>query len=166
MAVSNRKEMAVDLAETEDNHIKAMTRIIAFLFALADIAERAAARSRPVRAFLLFILRRADHAAQAFVFEDMDGEVPAVFVPGGSEPADALALAKSLRSMAIILDGELAQDELFAAWWCNRDAGDDTDASHAVHRIDHLALANFLAGLARLLSPLTWGLLIPRLDTS
>lgn len=43
--------------------------IIAMLMALAALAERAAARSFPVRFLVLVLLRRAESAARAFVLE-------------------------------------------------------------------------------------------------
>ena len=44
-----------------------LKRIIALLFALAGLADRAGARSRPVRCLVLGILRPAEAVAQASV---------------------------------------------------------------------------------------------------
>lgn len=76
---------------------RAMQRIVALLFALADLAERAAGRSRPVRRLVLWILLPAETVARELVTG------PAVLPPvrrAGDSPADAMRLASSLRLLA------------------------------------------------------------------
>jgi len=99
-----------DHPETEIQFIR---RIIAMLLSLAGIAERAAKRAYPVRAFLLWILRRAETAAQDYVgVEDLwAGAVH------GSGPQDALDLADSLRELAAFLEDDLRRETVFQRWW-------------------------------------------------
>jgi hypothetical protein len=81
--------------------VEMMQRIIALLFALADLAERAATGPRHTRAHMLAILRIAEPVAQSIAF-----------VAGGStraasreddSPAAALRLAARLRMLACLL---------------------------------------------------------------
>jgi hypothetical protein len=80
--------------------------IAALLLSLAGLAERAATRSAPVRILVLWILRQAEAVAADFV----DGAPSAVIWndraittpdPLGYGPDDALALAVSLRLLAL-----------------------------------------------------------------
>lgn len=84
-----------------------LKRIIALLFALADLAERAAGRSRPVRWLVLGILRHADTTARRFVAGCASNPAGAQCLPAtvgrGHAPDDAFKLAASLRSLARIV---------------------------------------------------------------
>ena len=97
---------------SEDNR-RMLKRIIALLFALAGLAERLAGLPRPIRAFVMQILRHAEAVARDFVFETTRGHgvpapLPAFFhipaLPGGDSPADAMRLAQSFRVLALLLD--------------------------------------------------------------
>lgn len=82
-----------------------LRRVIALLFSFAVLAERSAGRSSLVRWFLLWILRRAETAAEAFVFDET-GLPPLVlegFAPVGNGPDDALCLAARFRALAAAL---------------------------------------------------------------
>ena len=94
----------------EDNR-RMLKRIVALLFALAGLAERLSGLPRPVRAFVLRILRSAEAVARDFVLETtQDHGVPAPLpafldaLQGGDSPADAMRLAQSFRVLAVLLD--------------------------------------------------------------
>ena len=82
-------------------------RIVALLLALADLAERAAGASRPVRCRVLWALRHADAVANEFVTgcaqDPAGGQFSAGWTSGQSEPADAITLAVSLRAVALMV---------------------------------------------------------------
>ena len=76
----------------------ALGRIVALLFALADLAELAAGRSAFVRSLVLWILRQAETVARDFVAGSADAPTMPVLPAEGL--ADALRLAASLRALA------------------------------------------------------------------
>ena len=83
----------------------ALKRIVALLFALADLAELAGGRSRAVRALVLLILRPAEAAAQRLVM-DACGDASAAPIPrlqDGGSSTDAIRLALSFRALAAAL---------------------------------------------------------------
>lgn len=82
----------------------ALKRIVAMLFALADLAERAHRRCRLVRRFVLWILRPAESVARNFVLDDDDTRALMQVAPAGDTPADALLLADLFRDLARDLD--------------------------------------------------------------
>lgn len=83
-----------------------MRQIVVMLLLLADLAERAAGAPATVRALTLWWLRQADIVTKEFVTGpvcDTTGRrwSPAVqSVHYGDDPADAMALAASLRRLA------------------------------------------------------------------
>lgn len=84
-------------------------RIIALLLSLANLAERAAARSLPVRWLVLVLLRRAQAVVLPLVVE-VAGIDPACFddPEAGFRPVDAMLLAASLRMIATLLSACLS----------------------------------------------------------
>jgi len=89
--------------------------IVSMLFALADLAEDAAGRSAPVRSFVLWILCHADAVARDFVAGSAWNPAGRLWSPAlppiryGSDPADAMTLAVSLRALALIVCSMSAQ---------------------------------------------------------
>ena len=82
-----------------------LKRTIALLFALAGLADRASHAPWPVRVVVLAILRHGETVARLLLVETSHhGAPPNVAVgPAGSSPADAVALALSLRLVALAL---------------------------------------------------------------
>lgn len=81
-----------------------LTRIVALLFALADLAESSSRRCRLVRSFVLWLLRPAESLAWDFV---VGAEPPAALMPigpAGDGPADAMRLAENFRDLACELE--------------------------------------------------------------
>ena len=95
-------------ATTTANTRLALQRIVALLFALAGLAERAAAAPRQIRWTVLFPLRLAEAAASSFASDCALGapaRLPAsAFFQSGERPADALLLAERFRALARLLD--------------------------------------------------------------
>ena len=146
---------------SEDNR-RMLKRIVALLFALASLAERLTGLPRPLRAFVLRILRSAEAVARDFVLETkqdygVPGSLPACFgaLQGGDSPADAVRLAQSLRVLAVLLD-RLAEGDLV------RRKRPATPAAYTI-------IARLLAGMClerRQLSPATAELAVERRDSS
>jgi hypothetical protein len=97
-------------AATEDNR-RALKRIVALLFAFAVLAERLCNLPRPVRSFVLSILRYAETIARDFVIDtalDQGAALPPVLlIPAlqdGDTAADAMRLARDFRALAVLLD--------------------------------------------------------------
>lgn len=94
----------VDWKLAIDEERVALMRIVALLFALADLAESASRRCRPVRSFVLWLLRPAESLASDFV---VGARPPAALMPigpAGGDPADALRLAENFRDLACELE--------------------------------------------------------------
>lgn len=79
----------------------ALKRIVALLFAFADLAERAACRPQAVRGLVLWILRPAAAVARNLV---AGTPTPAPLCRIGDSPADARRLAEDFRDLARELD--------------------------------------------------------------
>jgi len=92
----------VDWKLAIDEERAALTRIVALLFSLADLAESASRRCRLVRRFVLWLLRPAENLAWDFV---VGAEPPAALMPpAGDDPADAIRLAENFRDLACELE--------------------------------------------------------------
>lgn len=108
----------------------ALQRIVALLFALADMAERAADAPHRVRSVVLMILRSAEPAAQGIFFETGCGQ-PTAPVYERDSPEDALRLAARFRALAGLLLSLTAQA---LASWEDRPSGllafDEPGPSH------------------------------------
>ena len=91
-----------------------LMRIAAILLALADLAERAAGASRPVRYQVLWALRQADEVVSEFVTGspcEARDQWPSAATPVrcGFDPADAEHLAASLRMLAFVVQAMAAR---------------------------------------------------------
>ena len=92
----------VDWKLAIDEERAALTRIVALLFALADLAESASHRCRLVRRFVLWLLRPAESLAWDFV---IGAEPPAALMPpAGDSSAAAIRLAENFRDLACELE--------------------------------------------------------------
>lgn len=94
----------VDWKLAIDEERAALTRIVALLLALADLAESASRRCRLVRSFVLWLLRPAESLAWDFV---IGAEPPSAFMPigpAGDDPVDAMRLAENFRDLACDLE--------------------------------------------------------------
>lgn len=106
----------------EEIETNALERIVALLFALADLAERASNRSYPVRCFILWILRRAEVVARDWVTADgvddsrlfADEHPGQIAVLHHNGPTDAADLARAFRALAHELKRQLRLGEQFA----------------------------------------------------
>lgn len=94
----------------EDNR-RMLKHIVALLFSFAGLAQRLSGLPRPVRAFVLRILRSAEAVARDIVFGmaldyGVSAPLPACFdaLQDGDSPADAMRLAHCFRVLALLLD--------------------------------------------------------------
>ena len=134
-------------SETERNMLK---RVIALLFSLADLAERAAGRAYPVRCYVLWLLRRAEPFAWRCVMRQCGIEPGDPRLPRGlrmpwllvicNNPADALRVAATYRALARALQKQLRRDQRFARQ-CSRAEDDwiDLDGGKLAWLEPHLA---------------------------
>ena len=100
---------------------RTLRRIIAMLVALAVLAERASARSFPVRWLVLTLLRYAEGVARGFVVEATQWEWPGLEddLEPGSSPLDAALLGLRLRLLTAVLGALLpAADRLYGPNAC------------------------------------------------
>jgi hypothetical protein len=104
MALLNERKAAMDWKLAMEAERAALKRIVALLFALADLAERAACRSQAVRGFVLWILRSAEDVARNLV---TGTPTPVPLYRAGDSPADARRLAEDFRNLARELADEL-----------------------------------------------------------
>ena len=101
-------------------HMKILRRIVATLLALADLSERAAARSYPVCAGALYFLRPAEAIIGDYIAELVRdprrllncGHVESE--PIGDSAVDAICLAQSFRALAAVLAAFLDRVDAFA----------------------------------------------------
>jgi hypothetical protein len=85
----------------------ALERIVALLFALADLADLAAGAPFFRRRQVLGILSRGEAEARAFVIGMVPGETAPVDAPG--DAGDAAFLAARFRALALLLYAMLAR---------------------------------------------------------
>lgn len=85
------------LAMTEER--AALKRMVALLFALADLAESASRRCGIVRRFVIWLLRPAETVARGFVL-GVEEPPPAMMQVAADSSAEALRLARSFRDLA------------------------------------------------------------------
>jgi hypothetical protein len=92
--------------------LRELDGIVAILLALADLAERAAAASDPVRCAMLWFLRQADTVAAEFVAASACAARPRkspCMTTDRSDPVDAINLASSLRMLAVAVEAMLTR---------------------------------------------------------
>ena len=87
---------------------RTLGRIVATLVALAVLAERVSTRSRPVRWFVLTILRQAESVAREFAAAATQMPPLAIDETPAIGPADAILLASRFRALATILGALLS----------------------------------------------------------
>ena len=91
-----------------EQHRAVLQRIVALLFALANLADRASGRSFRVRCEVLFILSHGEAVAREFILEEAQASrMPILYLPApaydGGSAGDAVQLAAHLRALAFIL---------------------------------------------------------------
>lgn len=107
--ISARKEAAMDWKARRRGEVDVLRRIVAWLLALADLAESAVDAPHPVRCRMLWALQQADEVVREFVAGSVWNPAgrqwsPAVMsVTYGNTPADAASLALSLRALALVV---------------------------------------------------------------
>ncbi len=94
----------VDWKLAIDEERAALMRIVALLVSLADLAESASRRCRPVRSFVLWLLRPAESLAWDLVIGAQPPAASISIGPAGDDPADAMRLAENFRDLACELD--------------------------------------------------------------
>lgn len=122
----------------------ALKRIVALLFALADLAELAGSRSQAVRGFVLWILLPAEVVARDLV---TGAPAPVPFSHAGNSAADAMRLAANFRDLARELDCQLART--FAV---DDDDRRQNEPARFRRTLRVRGILNFISGLAFLIA--------------
>ena len=108
-----------------ETELEMMKGIVAMLLSFVRLAELVAHTPRPVRSFVLWLLRRAETVVRDWV----DG--PADFWPVvthlGNDRADALDLAASFRALARAVKQMAAEYRRSTRRWRHDDAGEPHD---------------------------------------
>gem|GEM_PF-3110427 len=97
------------MGRKEKTGTDALYRIVLLLLSLANLAEKAAGRSYSVRSAALAYLWVADAEVRDYIADRAWNETDGHWSPAmptvryGTDPADALALAVSLRALAMII---------------------------------------------------------------
>jgi hypothetical protein len=115
-----------------------LDRIVVLLLALAGLAERAARAPLPIRCLALWPLRLADAVARDYL-AGFACDAQHVFLPMQSDhegfaPADALALALSLRTLALTLQAVVEQLRL-SSLHPRSPAADDGSLHRLIHNL-------------------------------
>ena len=112
-----------------------LVSIVSTLLALAALAEKAAGDTPWVRFCVLLAARQADLIARDYVAGSTWNNAGRLWSPAlpmvryGSEPADALDLAASLRALAMVISGMAAYLRRVSVWRqgdVSDEAGQDT----------------------------------------
>lgn len=120
--------------------VDVLKRIVAWLLALADLAESAADAPHPVRCRMLWALQQADEVVREFVAGSVWNPAgrqwsPAVMsVTYGNAPADATGLALSLRALALVVQTMAMQARHRSN--CRNAVGCDGDRQDGLPRTD------------------------------
>lgn len=114
----------MDLTAKTETNLVVLRRIVAMLYALAELADRAHGLLYPARYLVLFILRPAEAIARTYVAGPMDDMEDFRSMPAGSDDfSDALALPASFRMLALILESQMMDDLWLAGCWRCFDVG-------------------------------------------
>lgn len=102
----------LDRHRANDRDRETLRRIVALLLWFAALAERAVARSLPVRIVLFWVLRRAELAARSLFIDPADEfDVPMASpcrIDDGTYEDGLIRLAVSFRVMAALLGAQLS----------------------------------------------------------
>jgi len=138
----------VQLRPQAETHPQMLKRVIVMLLNIAGLAERSASYPAAARAFVLFILYRAEAYAWDY-FTDIFEQHPESFgFYSGTSPEDALELADSFRKLAAALQQSLIQDQIYKSWWGGAE-GDENSADNSRFAQRGINAAEALAGLAQ-----------------
>nr|WP_295464511.1 hypothetical protein [Mesorhizobium sp.] len=127
-----------------------LASIVSTLLALAALAEKSAGDSPWVRFCVLWAARQADLVAREFVAGSEWNTAGRLWSPAlpnaryGTEPADALDIAASLRALAVVVSGMAAYLRGISVWQQDQahgEAGEDSRLHHDL--LQRLAGASF-----------------------
>ena len=117
----------MDVKAQTETELEMMKGIVAMLLSFARLAELVSRAPYPIRSFVLWLLRRAETVVRDWVYCSEDEYWP-VAIHAGSDRADALDLAASLRALARAVRQMAAEYRRFTRRWRGEAAGgpDDT----------------------------------------
>ena len=141
---------AADVKAEIETELEMMKGIVAMLLSFVRLAELVAHTPRPVRSFVLWLLRRAETVVRDWVDGPEDFWPDAIRV--GNDRADALDLATSFRALARAVRQMAAEYRRSTRRWRHGDAGKadhmQRRAPSGLHRMGILRRLLQLAGLA------------------
>ena len=125
----------MNLMARNGRELEAIKSIMAMLFALADLADRASRAPYPVRSFVFWLLRRAEAVAREWV--DGPADFWSVAIRVGDDPTGALDLAASFRRLACAVGELTAQYRQFVRRRYDSTGEADGAQSRAVPSFHH-----------------------------
>ena len=136
--------IAADVKAEIDTELEMMKGIVAMLLSFARLAELVSRAPRPVRSFVLWLLRRAETVVREWVDGPEDFWPNAIRV--GKDRADALDLAASFRALARAVRQMAAEYRRSTRRWRNDDAGKADGAQRrAVARLSRSSILRRLS---------------------
>ena len=127
-----------------ETELEMMKGIVAMLLSFVRLAELVAHTPRPVRFFVLWLLRRAETVVFDWVYCSEDEVWPAA-IRVGNDRADALDLAASFRALARAVRQMAAEYRRSTRRWRHDDVGKaDGAQQHAVARLHRSGAAREL----------------------
>jgi len=157
----------VQLRSQAETHSQMLKRMIVMLLNIAGLAERCASYPAAARAFVLFILYRAEAYAWDY-FTDIFEQHPESFgFYSGTSPEDALELADSFRKLAAAIQQSLIQDRIFQSWWGGSETrSDETDRNAGLLSVGAISNLGNITDLKRRVATFAGFAPLPRLDSS
>ena len=121
-----------------------LASIVSTLLAIAALAEKSAGDSPWVRFCVLWAARQADLIARDYVAGSTWNTAGRLWSPAlpnvryGTDPADALDIAASLRALAVIISGMAAFLRRVSVWRQDQASGAESHEGNPLHRLDAL----------------------------
>ncbi len=116
--------------------------IVSTLLAIAALAEKSAGDTPWVRFCVLWAARQADLIARDYVAGSTWNTAGRLWSPAlpnvryGTDPADALDIAASLRALAMVISGMAAYLRQVSVWQTGQGSGEAADGANPLHRLD------------------------------
>jgi len=119
-----------------------LASIVSTLLAIATLAEKSAGDSPWVRFCVLWAARQADLIARDYVAGSTWNTAGRLWSPAlpnvryGTDPADALDIAASLRALALVIGSMAAYLRQVSVWQTGQGSGEAADGANPLHGLD------------------------------
>ena len=119
-----------------------LVSIVSTLLALAALAEKSVGDTPWIRFCVLWAARQADLIARDYVAGSTWNTAGRLWSPAlpnvryGTDPADALDIAASLRALAMVISGMAAYLRRVSVWQTGQASGEAGDGANPLHGLD------------------------------